>query len=114
MRGVLFFTASIATFDGQIGQIVYSASKGVLVGMTLPLALDLAFFGVRVVSIVTGLFETPVLSELSIIVKHDLGSSVPCPEEFGSLVGHILTSSMINGECIRLGKCNKSGNPFVL
>lgn len=108
MRGSIIFTASIAAFDGQIGQVAYSASKGAIIGMTLPLARDLAPLGIRVVSIAPGLFETPLLAGLPDTVRNELGASVPCPSrlgkpnEFGSLVGHILTNSMINGEYIRL------------
>jgi len=107
-RGCIVSTASIAAYDGQVGQVAYSASKGAIVGMTLPLARDLAPYGIRVVTIAPGLFKTPLLAGLPEKVQEELGSSVPCPSrlgqpaEFGMLVGSILTNPMINGETIRL------------
>lgn len=107
-RGVLINTASIAAYDGQIGQAAYSASKGGIVGMTLPIARDLARSGVRVVTIAPGLFDTPLLAGLPEDVKKVLGQQVPFPSrlgnpaEYASLVKHILENEMLNGEVIRL------------
>jgi NAD(P)-dependent dehydrogenase (short-subunit alcohol dehydrogenase family) len=107
-RGVCVNTASIAAFDGQIGQIAYSASKGAIVGMTLPAARDLASVGVRVCAIAPGTFDTPLLAGLSADTREALGQAVPFPsrlgrpEEFGALVAHIVENEMINGEVIRL------------
>ena len=107
-RGVVVCTASIAAFDGQIGQSAYSASKGGIVGMTLPLARDLARDGVRVVTIAPGTFDTPLLAGLPQEVLDSLGAAVPFPsrlgrpDEFASLVAHIVENSMLNGEVIRL------------
>jgi NAD(P)-dependent dehydrogenase (short-subunit alcohol dehydrogenase family) len=107
-RGVCVNTASIAAFDGQIGQIAYSASKGAIVGMTLPAARDLASVGVRVCAIAPGTFDTPLLAGLSADTREALGQAVPFPsrlgrpEEFGALVAHIVENEMLNGEVIRL------------
>jgi NAD(P)-dependent dehydrogenase (short-subunit alcohol dehydrogenase family) len=107
-RGVVVNTASIAAFDGQIGQIAYAASKGGIVGMTLPAARDLARTGIRVVTIAPGLFDTPLLAGLPDEVKTALGSQVPFPPrlgnplEYGALVKHIIENAMLNGEVIRL------------
>jgi NAD(P)-dependent dehydrogenase (short-subunit alcohol dehydrogenase family) len=101
-------TASIAAFDGQIGQVAYSASKGGIVGMTLPLARDLSRDGVRVMTIAPGTFDTPLLALLPQDVRDSLGAAVPFPsrlgrpEEFAALVLHIAENSMLNGEVIRL------------
>jgi NAD(P)-dependent dehydrogenase (short-subunit alcohol dehydrogenase family) len=107
-RGVIINTASIAAFDGQIGQAAYSASKGGIVGMTLPIARDLMKLGIRVVTIAPGLFDTPLLAGLPEDVKKVLGAQVPFPSrlgnpaEFAALAKHILENEMLNGEVIRL------------
>ncbi len=107
-RGVCVNTASIAAFDGQIGQIAYSASKGAIVGMTLPAARDLASVGVRVCAIAPGTFNTPLLAALPADSREALGHAVPFPsrlgrpEEFAALVAHIVENEMLNGEVIRL------------
>jgi NAD(P)-dependent dehydrogenase (short-subunit alcohol dehydrogenase family) len=107
-RGVIINTASIAAFDGQIGQAAYSASKGGIVGMTLPIARDLMKLGIRVVTIAPGLFDTPLLAGLPEDVKKVLGAQVPFPPRLGSpaeyaaLAKHILENEMLNGEVIRL------------
>ncbi|MEP5154940.1 SDR family NAD(P)-dependent oxidoreductase [Planktotalea sp.] len=107
-RGVIINTASVAAFDGQIGQVAYSASKGGIVGMTLPMARDLADKGVRVCAIAPGLFLTPLLEGLPEDVQTSLGAQVPFPSrlgqpaEFGKLVCSIVDNPMLNGEVIRL------------
>jgi NAD(P)-dependent dehydrogenase (short-subunit alcohol dehydrogenase family) len=107
-RGVCVNTASIAAYDGQIGQIAYSASKGGIVGMTLPAARDLAASGIRVVTIAPGLFDTPLLAGLPEDARGALGEQVPHPhrlgrpEEYGELAAHIVENPMLNGEVIRL------------
>lgn len=107
-RGVIVNTASVAAFDGQIGQAAYSASKGGVVGMTLPIARDLASRGIRVVTIAPGLFDTPLLASLPEEAKKSLGAQVPHPSrlgkpaEYGALVVHIVENPMLNGEVIRL------------
>ena len=107
-RGVVVNTASVAAFDGQIGQAAYSASKGGVVGMTLPLARDLAPSLVRVMTIAPGLFDTPMLQGLPEAARQSLGAQVPMPsrlgspEEYASLVQHIVENPMLNGEVIRL------------
>jgi NAD(P)-dependent dehydrogenase (short-subunit alcohol dehydrogenase family) len=107
-RGVVVMTASIAAFDGQIGQVAYSASKGGIVGMTLPLARDLARDGVRVVCIAPGIFDTPLLGRAPQQLRDALGAAVPFPprlgrpDEFASLVEAIVGNAMLNGEVIRL------------
>lgn len=107
-RGVIVNTASVAAFDGQIGQAAYSASKGAVVGMTLPLARELAREKIRVMTIAPGIMETPMLKGLPQNVQDALGQMVPFPprlakpEEFAKLVGHIFENSYLNGEVIRL------------
>jgi NAD(P)-dependent dehydrogenase (short-subunit alcohol dehydrogenase family) len=107
-RGVAVCTASVAAFDGQVGQEAYSASKAGIVGMTLPLARDLAQFGIRVCTIAPGLFATPLLKELPEDVQAKLAASIPFPkrlgnpEEFAALAAHIVTNGHLNGEVIRL------------
>jgi len=107
-RGVIVNTASVAAFDGQIGQAAYSASKGGVVGMTLPIARDLSRDGVRVVTIAPGIFETPMLKGLPAEVQESLGKQVPFPSrlgrpaEFAQLVQSICSNVMLNGEVIRL------------
>lgn len=107
-RGVIINTASVAAFDGQIGQAAYSASKGGVVGMTLPIARDLADKKIRVVTIAPGLFETPMLAALPEEAKASLGAQVPHPSRLGDpaeyafLVEHVIANPMINGEVIRL------------
>ncbi len=107
-RGVIVNVASIAAFDGQIGQAAYSASKGGVVGMTLPMARDLAGLGIRVVTIAPGLFDTPLLRMLPEENRRALGEAVPfprrlgSPDEFAMLVEHILVNPYLNGETIRL------------
>lgn len=107
-RGVIVNTASVAAFDGQIGQAAYSASKGGVVGMTLPVARDLAGLQIRVVTIAPGLFDTPLLAGLPEEARESLGRQVPHPSrlgdpaEFGALAGHIVANPMLNGEVIRL------------
>jgi 3-hydroxyacyl-CoA dehydrogenase / 3-hydroxy-2-methylbutyryl-CoA dehydrogenase len=107
-RGVCLNTASIAAFDGQIGQVAYSASKGGIVGLTLPAARDLAGRGVRVVTIAPGLFDTPLLAALPQEQREALGEGIPFPsrlgrpEEYASLVAEIVANPMLNGETIRL------------
>jgi 3-hydroxyacyl-CoA dehydrogenase / 3-hydroxy-2-methylbutyryl-CoA dehydrogenase len=107
-RGICINTASIAAYDGQIGQIAYAASKGGIVGMTLPAARDLAQSGIRVVTIAPGLFDTPLLAGLPEEARTALGEQVPHPhrlgrpEEYGDLAAHIVGNPMLNGEVIRL------------
>jgi NAD(P)-dependent dehydrogenase (short-subunit alcohol dehydrogenase family) len=107
-RGVCVNTASIAAFDGQIGQIAYSASKGGIVGMTLPAARDLAVGGVRVCTIAPGTFDTPLLAALPDENRRALGEAIPFPsrlgrpEEYAALAAHIVENEMLNGETIRL------------
>jgi NAD(P)-dependent dehydrogenase (short-subunit alcohol dehydrogenase family) len=107
-RGVCINTASIAAFDGQIGQVAYAASKGGIVGLTLPAARDLAGRGVRVVTIAPGTFDTPLLGALPEEAREELGRQIPfpsrlgTPEEFAALAAHVVTNPMLNGETIRL------------
>jgi NAD(P)-dependent dehydrogenase (short-subunit alcohol dehydrogenase family) len=107
-RGVIINTASIAAWDGQRGQVAYSASKSAIVGMTLPIARDLAYFGIRIVTIAPGLFETPILGGLAPEVKEELTSNIQHPKRLGdpgdyaALAEHIVTNAYINGETIRL------------
>lgn len=107
-RGVIINTASVAAFDGQIGQVAYSASKGGIVGMTLPLARELARHGIRVVTIAPGIFDTPMLAGLPEKARISLGEQVPFPPrlgdpaEYAALAGHIIENPMLNGEVIRL------------
>jgi NAD(P)-dependent dehydrogenase (short-subunit alcohol dehydrogenase family) len=107
-RGVCVNTASIAAYDGQVGQVAYSASKGGVVGMTLPAARDLASSGIRVVTIAPGLFDTPLLAMLPPEARESLGKSIPwpprlgLPAEYAQLAAHIVENRMLNGEVIRL------------
>jgi NAD(P)-dependent dehydrogenase (short-subunit alcohol dehydrogenase family) len=107
-RGVVINTASVAAFDGQIGQAAYSASKGGIVGMTLPIARDLAVARIRCVTIAPGIFDTPLLALLAADAREALGASVPHParlgrpEEYAALVVHVVENAMLNGEVIRL------------
>lgn len=107
-RGVIVNTASAAAFEGQIGQAAYAASKGGIVSMTLPIARELAKYGIRVVTIAPGLFETPLMAGFSLEVQEALGKSVPFPQrlgkpaEYAALVKHICENNMLNGETIRL------------
>ncbi len=107
-RGVIVNTASIAAFDGQIGQPAYSASKAGVVGMTLPIARELASSGIRVMTIAPGIFDTPMLAGLPDPAREALGASVPFPprlgqpEEYASMAKYIIESPMLNGETIRL------------
>jgi len=107
-RGVIVNTASVAAFDGQIGQAAYAASKGGIAALTLPVARDLSRDGIRVVTIAPGIFETPLLQGLSKEVQESLGRQVPFPprlgrpSEFAALVAHIVENVMLNGEVIRL------------
>jgi NAD(P)-dependent dehydrogenase (short-subunit alcohol dehydrogenase family) len=107
-RGVCVNTASIAAYDGQVGQIAYSASKGGVVGMTLPAARDLAQYGIRVNTIAPGLFDTPLLAALPEETRAKLGSGIPYPprlgrpEEYAQLACQIVENRMLNGETIRL------------
>jgi NAD(P)-dependent dehydrogenase (short-subunit alcohol dehydrogenase family) len=107
-RGLCINTASIAAFEGQIGQVAYAASKGGIVGLTLPAARDLAGRGVRVVTIAPGTFDTPLLGALPEEARAELGRQIPFPsrlgrpDEFAALVAHVVANPMINGETIRL------------
>ena len=107
-RGVIVNTASVAAFDGQIGQAAYSASKGGIVGMTLPIAREFASIGIRVMTIAPGIFETAMLAGLPEPARISLGKQVPFPsrlgqpDEFAALVQHIMENEMLNGEVIRL------------
>lgn len=107
-RGVIINTASVAAFDGQIGQAAYSASKGGVVSMTLPIARELARFGIRVMTIAPGTFDTPMLAGASEAVRNSLAQQVPFPsrlgrpDEYAALAKHIIENEMLNGEVIRL------------
>jgi NAD(P)-dependent dehydrogenase (short-subunit alcohol dehydrogenase family) len=107
-RGVIVMTASVAAFDGQIGQVAYAASKGGLVAMTLPMARELASSGIRVMTVAPGLFATPMMKGLPQEAQDSLGKQTPFPprlgepDEFAALVAHILENVMLNGETIRL------------
>jgi NAD(P)-dependent dehydrogenase (short-subunit alcohol dehydrogenase family) len=107
-RGALVLTASVAAFDGQIGQVAYAASKGGVVGMTLPMARELASSGIRVVTIAPGLFMTPMMAGLPQEARDSLGRQVPFPprlgqpSEYAQLVRQIVENPMLNGETIRL------------
>jgi NAD(P)-dependent dehydrogenase (short-subunit alcohol dehydrogenase family) len=107
-RGIIISTASVSAYEGQIGQAAYSASKGGIVSLTLPAARELARYGVRVVAIAPGLFETPMLQGLPSNVQESLATSVPFPSrlgrpaEYAALVLHLCQNRMINGEVIRL------------
>lgn len=114
-RGVIVNTASIAAFEGQIGQAAYAASKGGVVSMTLPMARELARVGIRVMTIAPGIFETPMMAGFPEEVQSALGKSVPFPqrlgrpEEFAALVKHICENAMLNGETIRLDGALRMG-----
>ena len=107
-RGVIINTASIAAYDGQIGQAAYAASKAGVAGLTLPVARELARLGIRCVTIAPGIFETPMMAAMPQAVKDSLGATVPFPprlgkpDEFAALVAHIVQNIMLNGEVIRL------------
>jgi len=107
-RGVCLNTASIAAYDGQIGQVAYSASKGGIVGMTLPAARDMSSRGIRVNTIAPGLFDTPLLAALPEEAREALGATIPfpsrlgLPEEYAQLAAHMIENTMMNGETIRL------------
>lgn len=107
-RGVIVNTASVAAFEGQIGQAAYSASKGGVVGMTLPIARELARHGIRVMTIAPGIFDTPMLAGLPEKARQSLGEQVPfpsrlgTPEEYAALAQHIVENRMLNGEIVRL------------
>ena len=107
-RGFIINTASIAAFEGQKGQVAYAASKGGLVSITLPIARDLAYYGIRIATIAPGLFDTPILKGLSDEVKDGLARDIPNPSrlgnvrEFAALAQHIVNNPYINGETIRL------------
>jgi len=107
-RGIIVNTASIAAWDGQIGQAAYSASKGGIVGMTLPIARELARYGIRNVTIAPGLFQTPLMDALPAEVQQSLGQSVPFPprlgrpDEFAAMARHVVENEMLNGASIRL------------
>lgn len=107
-RGVIINTASIAAFDGQIGQAAYSASKAGIVGLTLPAARELARFGIRVMTVAPGIFETPMVGGFTEELQQSLAAQIPFPprlgrpDEFAALVEHIVTNTMLNGEVIRL------------
>lgn len=114
-RGVIINTASVAAFEGQIGQAAYSASKGGIVGMTLPIARELARFGIRVMTIAPGLFDTPLLGGLPEPARISLGQQVPFPArlgrpaEYAALAKHIIENPMLNGEVIRLDGAIRMG-----
>ncbi len=114
-RGVIICTASVAAFEGQIGQAAYSASKGGIVGMTLPIARELARAGIRVVTIAPGIFDTPLMAGLPEPARVSLGQQVPFPSrlgrppEYAALVRHILENEMINGTVIRLDGALRMG-----
>jgi NAD(P)-dependent dehydrogenase (short-subunit alcohol dehydrogenase family) len=107
-RGVIVNTASVAAFDGQIGQVAYAASKGGVVALTLPVARELAGSGIRVMTIAPGIFDTPMMAGLPEDARNSLGKQVPFPprlgrpEEYADLVKHIIENEMLNGEVIRL------------
>jgi 3-hydroxyacyl-CoA dehydrogenase/3-hydroxy-2-methylbutyryl-CoA dehydrogenase len=107
-KGVIINSASIAAFDGQIGQAAYSASKAGIVGMTLPIAREISDYGIRIVTIAPGIFDTPMMAGLPSAVKEDMAKTVPFPKrlgkpvEFAKLALHIIENTMLNGCCIRL------------
>ena len=107
-RGVIINTASVAAYEGQIGQAAYSASKGGVVGMTLPMARELSRFGIRVMTVAPGVFWTPMVDGMPANVQESLAASIPFPsrlgqpEDFAALVGHIISNPYLNGETIRL------------
>ncbi len=114
-RGVIINTASIAAFDGQIGQAAYSASKGGIVGMTLPIARELARYGIRVMTIAPGIFDTPLMVSIPESARDSLAQQVPFPprlgrpEEYAALAKHIMENEMLNGEVIRLDGAIRMG-----
>ncbi|GMQ82329.1 MAG: 3-hydroxyacyl-CoA dehydrogenase [Rhodothermia bacterium] len=114
-RGVIVSTASVAAYEGQIGQAAYSASKGGIVGMTLPVARDLASSGIRVMAIAPGIFLTPMVDGMSQEIQDSLAAQIPFPsrlgkpEEFAQLVQHIIENPMLNGEVIRLDGAVRMG-----
>ena len=114
-RGVIVNTASVAAYEGQIGQAAYSASKAGVAGMTLPIARELARFGIRVVTIAPGIFETPMVASMSSEVQASLGAQVPFPsrlgkpDEYAALAQHIFANAMLNGEVIRLDGAIRMG-----
>ncbi len=114
-RGVMINTASVAAFEGQIGQAAYAASKGGVAAMTLPIARDLSRNGIRMVTIAPGIFDTPMLASLSEAARQSLGQQVPFPsrlgqpQEFAHLVQHIIENVMLNGEVIRLDGAMRMG-----
>lgn len=114
-RGVMVYTASVAAFEGQIGQAAYSASKGGVVGMTLPIARELARYGIRIVTIAPGIFDTPLLAGLPEPARLSLGQQVPFPSrlgqpsEYAALVKHIIENEMLNGAVIRLDGALRMG-----
>jgi len=114
-RGIIINTASIAAYDGQVGQVAYSASKAGVVGLTLPAARELARFGIRVMTVAPGIFETPMAEAMSEEVRAGLAAQVPFPprlgrpEEFAALIEHVITNTMLNGEVIRLDGALRMG-----
>jgi len=114
-RGIVINTASVAAYDGQIGQAAYSASKGGVVAMTLPLAREFARMGIRVMTIAPGIFETPLLQNLPQQVQDSLGNQIPFPprlgkpSEYASLVKQIIENTMLNGEVVRLDGAIRMG-----
>ena len=114
-RGVIVNTASVAAFDGQIGQAAYSASKAGVAGMTLPIARELARFGIRVMTIAPGIFETPMMQAMTEEVRTSLAQQIPFParfgwpEEFAALVRHIVENEYLNGEVVRLDGAVRMG-----
>jgi NAD(P)-dependent dehydrogenase (short-subunit alcohol dehydrogenase family) len=114
-RGIIVNTASVAAFEGQIGQAAYSASKAGVAGMTLPIARELARFGIRVMTIAPGIFETPMVAAMSSEVQASLGAQVPFPsrlgkpDEYAALVEHIISNTMLNGAVIRLDGAIRMG-----
>lgn len=107
-RGVIICTASVAAYDGQVGQVAYAASKGAVVGMTLPAARELAEHAIRVMAVAPGLFDTPLMASMPEKAKLSVAAQVPhpsrlgAPEEYAALLGHIVDNPMLNGEVIRL------------
>ena len=114
-KGVIINTASIAAFDGQRGQVAYAASKAALVGITLPIARDLAYYGIRIVTIAPGLFETPLLKNMTLETKKDLAKDIQFPprlgvtEEYSKLALHVVNNIYLNGETIRLDGALRMG-----
>ena len=115
-RGVIVNTASVAAYEGQIGQAAYAASKGGIVGMTLPIARDLARYGIRVCAIAPGIFDTPLLGSLPEDLRASLGAQMPFPQrlgapaEYAGLAQHIVENEMLNGETIRLDGALRMGS----